>query len=419
MRILLINPNRYHYPPVIPVGLEYLAGALVQNGHEVSFLDLCFAEDPDAALRQAFLNSTPDAAGITIRQVDTVLYHNNEFFLESIRHHVQLVKSYNIPVILGGAGFSIMPESVLQYTGADYGIAGPGEQALIRLLDQLEKQLPSPALLDGYRYFTDTTFPFPRQILDSYAQYLEKEGVAGFRTQIGCTGSCFFCVEKNKPLIFHQPEAVGRETAALKQKGYDRFHLCDSEFNLNLDHCLAVCRSLIRQAGGIHWALYMKPQPFSGELFRLLQESGAHLVTLSLDLSNAGLPPYNLLGDFFRLAAEHAIDVMIDLSLGAPGEDPEQAARLIAFLDTQPVKGVGVNYIYRVYPGTELYNAITGSADLEQYLLPGPGMTDLLRPVFFRYFPDEVIARLTAGRPRFRIEGLDKAANYQRNEHLM
>ena len=46
MKILLINPNRYHDPPVMPLGIEYLAGAVTESGHDVYVFDLCFSDNP-------------------------------------------------------------------------------------------------------------------------------------------------------------------------------------------------------------------------------------------------------------------------------------------------------------------------------------------------------------------------------------
>jgi hypothetical protein len=40
MKILLINPNRFHSPPVPPIGLEYIVGHLIHGGHSVEVLDL-------------------------------------------------------------------------------------------------------------------------------------------------------------------------------------------------------------------------------------------------------------------------------------------------------------------------------------------------------------------------------------------
>ena len=38
MKILLVNSNRYKYPPVIPVGLEYIAGEIQKSLHSFTKL---------------------------------------------------------------------------------------------------------------------------------------------------------------------------------------------------------------------------------------------------------------------------------------------------------------------------------------------------------------------------------------------
>ena len=53
MKLLLINPNRYHNPPVMPIGLEYLSGAVTAAGHDVEVLDLCFSDKPMDELSKA------------------------------------------------------------------------------------------------------------------------------------------------------------------------------------------------------------------------------------------------------------------------------------------------------------------------------------------------------------------------------
>jgi replicative DNA helicase Mcm len=83
MRVLLINPNRFRTPPVPPLGLEYVAGSLIREGHQADIADLCFAEDMGAALDSAVSSTRPDLVGITVRNIDSVLYHTNEFFLEA------------------------------------------------------------------------------------------------------------------------------------------------------------------------------------------------------------------------------------------------------------------------------------------------------------------------------------------------
>lgn len=42
MKILSVNSNRMK-PAVAPIGLDYVADALIEAGHELRLLDLCFS----------------------------------------------------------------------------------------------------------------------------------------------------------------------------------------------------------------------------------------------------------------------------------------------------------------------------------------------------------------------------------------
>lgn len=418
VKILLVNPNRYRHPPVIPIGLEYLLAAVKRAGHEAMVLDLCFAGNPAAALTDTLEAYRPGITGITVRQIDTCLYRDNRFFLSDIRDLVTVCRATGTPVVLGGAGFSIMPEEVMAYTGAGYGIRGPGEWALVELLEGLGGGASMPAILDGYSSAPRTAFEPGRETFGDYEPYLVEQGIAGFRTQLGCRGSCFFCTESAKPLLFHAPDSVGREVAALVRDGCDRFHLCDSEFNQELPHCIAVCDAIHRHTGGVDWSLYMKPAPVSAALFDALARSGATMITVSIDTLTHGPDTYGRLRTFFATADERGIRTMVDLSVGYPHESRERTSALLDLLASRPAGTVGVNSFYRIYPGTRLCDQIAGDPSLAPCVLGRPAGTDLIHPLFFRWFTEEEVDEMTAGRNAFRIEGRDKATNYQRAERL-
>ncbi len=391
-----------------------MSGYLRKSGHEATVLDLCFSGNPLQDLEKKISDTRPDIAGISIRHIDTVLYQFNEFFIYEVKEYVEKCKKMNLKVILGGAGYSIMPAEILSYTGADYGICGPGELALIRFLDDLEKGKSVPVITDGLSFFTGNKFDFIRTKVIDYSEYIRKDGIVGFRTQIGCNADCFFCTEGKKKIIYSTPDSVGREIYDLKQRGYSHFHLCDSEFNLNLDHCVNICRAIIEYAGQVNWTLYMKPEPFSAELFRCLRQSGATLITLSIDTKSSGSGSFKRLAEFFRLAADEKIKIAVDLSIGHPYEKIQQTKEMIDFLSEQPAETVGVNSYYRVYPGTPLYNIISNDHDHTRYLINWTPDTDYLFPVFYSLFSVKQVRKLTGGNPKFRIEGFDKNTNYQR-----
>ena len=65
MKIVLVNTNLMK-PPVVPVGLDYLATALKTKGHPVDLLDLCRADDWKIACDDYFSKDSPDAKRIFI-----------------------------------------------------------------------------------------------------------------------------------------------------------------------------------------------------------------------------------------------------------------------------------------------------------------------------------------------------------------
>lgn len=415
MKLLLINPNRYQSPPVIPLALEYLAGALDGTHHQVEVVDLCFTESPYNKLHGAITSFQPDVAGLTIRQLDTALYPNNQCFINDIKTMVNYCHQHKLKVILGGSGFSIIPRKLLEYTQADYGITGPGENALPALLNKLESGNFVPKITGGYSFFRENSCYLTRKRMIDYTSYIHHDGIVGFRTQIGCPENCFFCIEGQNPVIYHEPDIVSAEIKALKQEGYQNFHLCDSEFNIHLPHSKAICRAIIQKAGKIEWSAYMKPEPFSEELFELMQQSGVQSITLSIDTLSYPPSTHKKIEPLFRMAAKQNIQIMVDLSVGAPYENPAHSKAMIEFLDKQPVVETGVNAYYRVYPSTPLHHQIQQDPKLQEKLISEQDHQDFLFPVFFNHISKERIAEWIQGKSKFRIEGFDKkAVNYQR-----
>lgn len=168
MRILLISPNTEMLPdPVFPLGLAFLSGAMKRSPHQHHILDLCFAEDYGEALDHAVAEFQPQTIGLSLRNVDNVAYPNTESYLpfyQKVISHLRQITS--VPIILGGSGFSLMPEAILKYLQGDYGIVGEGEVALVRLLDHLERGHspdPLPPILSAHS-FQETQPRQPEQV---------------------------------------------------------------------------------------------------------------------------------------------------------------------------------------------------------------------------------------------------------------
>ena len=418
MNILLVNPNTMKEPPVIPIGLEYLTGSLRRSGHRVDVLDLCFEKNPKERLVRVLNQDNYDYVGITIRNIDTSLYFNNEFFLPAIKELVQVIKEKGLKVVLGGAGFSAMPKHILGYMNADYGVEGPGEIAFPRLLRDVDNGITRKTLYDGHELGIDIHATHTRGCYIDYSSYFQTGGVGGIQTQSGCNGNCPYCLEAGKKVWFREITSIIEELRMMVDDGYDTFHLCDSEFNNDLDYCIAFLKALINEDLPMKWALYMKPSPSSKKLFQLLQNSGAYLVTLTVDtferIQKMNGYNYDLLADIIDWCNEFGIKLAIDLLTGFPGENKDSTTRGIEFFKQHRPSSVGLGYHFRVHDGTPLAAMIKNDVALQTCLTrPFGDGDDFLKPVFYNNLSHAFIKGLIGDDALFKISGEEAGVNYQ------
>ncbi len=413
MKILLINPNQYRTPPVPPLALAHLHSTLRNSPHESRILDLCFKDNSLSSLDETLQDFNPHIAGLTIRNIDTCIYQNNIFFLDDITRLVTHLKKHGIPVLLGGAGYSFIPEGILEYTGADWGICGPAENAFVHFLELFEKEPPpGGTVLDGWKSGFDPDFRTDWNNCIEFERYTSERGILGFETQKGCMENCSYCAEGNGQVISRNPECIVEDLRDLADMGFTSFHLCDTEFNQDLSHCKAFLERLIRKGPEITWVLYMKSFPYDDELFRFLKKSGADLITLSIPTGSDWLKH---VAEQCRLAKKHGIKLAVDLLLGFPGETIEFAKRTIEALRKIRPDTVGVNSTIRLNPGLAITHKVTGSSEYQKHMFGA--VTDnpyFIRPVFYNHLSVETLREIIGEDPLFKIEGFERTSNYER-----
>ena len=407
---LLINTNRMK-PAIAPLGLDYLGEALTRKGYVVDLLDLCFSEDYRKAIDDYFSKESVLAIGITIRNTDDCYLLSQDFFIPEIREIVGYLKTKtDVPIILGGVGFSIMPESILKYCELELGIRGDGEEVLPLLLDRIAegkdyRDLPGLVYKDcgGFvsnppEYFDLNKLSLRRRNLVDNRRYFNEGGQGNVETKRGCNQRCIYCadpVAKGRKIRLMNPEEVVNELEVLLGEGVNCFHFCDSEFNLPEEHAQAVCQEIIDRGIGkkINWYAYCSPSPFSEELARLMKMAGCRGIDFGVDNGNREILK-NLGRDFgkdeiknvARLCHRYGIIFMFDLLLGGPGETPETVRETIDLMkETEPDR-VGVMVGVRIYAGTELGNMVLKESRMEENRnLQGKvrGNSDFFEPVFY------------------------------------
>ena len=405
--ILLVNPNLMR-PPVTPVGLDYIGQSLRDSGFEVALLDLAFSRDIEDDIRAA-LEPEPFLVAVSVRNLDDCYLVSQDFCLADTKRILDLIRRRtSAPIALGGVGFSIMPEAVLDYCLADLGIRGDGELALPLLARRIAdgedyRDVPGLVFRNG-NGFTANPVEWPdmallppasRDIVDN-PRYLREGGQVGFETKRGCDRCCAYCADpmaKGRRVRARVPRAVADELEALLRQGVDCFHTCDAEFNVPPEHALAVCREIERRGLGdrIRWYAYAEPSGFDDELACAMSRAGCVGTNFGADHSEDEM--LRTLGrghnaeDLRRIAdlcRKHGIVLMYDLLLGAPGETPETVRCVVEFMREVAPDRVGAALGVRLYPGAPMTERLKRRSDptlgLRGVVENNPS---LLRPVFY------------------------------------
>jgi radical SAM superfamily enzyme YgiQ (UPF0313 family) len=445
MHVALVNTNRIR-PPIAPIGLEYVAEALHAAGHQVAVLDLCWADDWAAAVSAFFSRASYDLVGLTLRNTDDCAFTSRHSFLAGFAEMVGAVRRQtSAPIVLGGVGFSVMPEEVLDLCQADAGVWGEGEYATVELAARVARgeawhDVPNLVYRHGGEWQRNPPVtpaleglpPMSRGWLDN-RRYFREGGQAGFETKRGCPGRCIYCadpVAKGRQVRMRPPAAVTDELERLLGQGIDHLHTCDSEFNLPEWHALQVCEEMIRRGLGdkLRWYAYCAPAPFSDELARRMRAAGCVGVNFGTDHGDTEM--LRRLGRAYgpedvlraaRACREAGMAVMLDLLLGAPGETQESIARAVELARQTEADRVGISLGVRVYPGTPLAELVA-SPDMAEGLVGGGQAGDplfYLQPGIAAF---EVLDELVGQDRRFLFfdpSKPDQNYNYNANDRLV
>jgi radical SAM superfamily enzyme YgiQ (UPF0313 family) len=446
MRVALVNTNRIE-PPIAPIGLDYLAEALNAAGHDVSVLDLCWAESCDTAITSFFSGASFDLVGITLRNTDDCASTSRESFLAPFSEIVGTIRRNSDALIaLGGVGFSVMPEEVLDLSQADVGVWGEGEFAITMLADRIEsgrdwRTVPNLIWREGSNWHRNQPMDFPltelppmdRRWVDN-RRYFREGGQAGIETKRGCPYHCIYCadpVAKGRQTRLRPPKHVVDELESLLVQDIDHLHTCDSEFNVPDWHASAVCEEIIRRDLGnkLRWYAYCSPAPFSAHLAELMRRAGCVGINFGVDNGNAemlrrlrrGFGPDDIV-NVAGWCRQAGIATMFDLLLGSPEESQESIRGTIELMRRAAPNQVGVALGVRVYPGTELADLVIGR-ERGRGLEGGTGPSD---PLFFieprvAPFAGQLLDELIGDDPRFFFfdpSRPERNYNYNANQRL-
>jgi radical SAM superfamily enzyme YgiQ (UPF0313 family) len=400
MKVLLLSANTEQINmPTLPLGLACVAAATRKAGHEVTYLDLMAQEDVQEVIKEAMEERSPDIVGISVRNIDDQVMDNPAFLLDQVKDVVASCRSFSgAPLVLGGAGYSMYPESALEYLGADMGIQGEGEVAFPTLLDKIQRSQDlseTPGLylpgrgLQAKRTFAKNLdeFPFPQDHLWSSSSMSEDaEFLLPFQTRRGCPMNCSYCSTstiEGEILRKRSPAFVVEELARQAEKGFDRFYFVDNTFNLPPSYATELCQQLAAAELDITWRCILYPWKVDEELVGLMVKAGCREVSLGFEsccepVLQGMNKRYNSqdVRRVTQILGDHGIHRMGFLLLGGPGETKESVEKSLQFADSLGLEVVKVTTGIRIYPHTVLARIALADGVVSEN-------DDLLQPRFY------------------------------------
>ncbi len=364
MRVLVVSGSRARLPdPVYPLGAAMVGTAARRDGHEVAWFDALQHKDPEGVLREQLRAFQPAVCLLSIRNIDSAAFPTAERYFEDHKPLVGVIRETSkAKIVLGGSGFSLMPELFMSFLGADAGVVGDGEQGIRDLLRPLEKGEPVDRIVTASPVAPPFITP-DRDLFDADWYYLHG-GVANVQTKRGCPLSCIYCtypVLEGPCLRKSEPEAVVEELEALAAKGIRHFFFVDTSFNASEIHAAAVCEAIIRKGLDISFAAYLIPKSRLPEFPGLLKRAGCTAGELGTDaLTDEMLASYK---KGFTVSEAMAFSEQLraqeipqchNLILGGPGETQETMEQSVARMDAIDPTAMILTIGLRVFPNTEL-----------------------------------------------------------------
>ena len=398
MRVLLISANTEKINmPTLPLGLACVAAATQEAGHEVAMVDLMAGKDARTVLKEAIEGYRPEVIGISVRNIDDQNMENPRFLLDPVKEIVAGCRSLSeARIVLGGAGYSIFPESALSFSGADMGIQGEGEAVFPELIERMERGAALSGLPGFYlpgqglqckRMFVKNLDTLPLPETDLWSPSSEKEELwMPVQTRRGCPLSCSYCcteVIEGRVIRRHSPEAIVQWIARWRRAGVHQFYFVDNTFNLPPSYAKEICRKLIDHGLNIRWWCILYPNKVDRELVGLMANAGCEQVSMGFE-SGSDRILKNLNKKFTlkevrqisEMLSDHGLRRMGFLLLGSPGETRESVEESLVFADFLKLDILKITSGVRIYPHTSLVTRAIDEGVISSH-------DDLLLPRFY------------------------------------
>lgn len=382
MKVFLIIPNiagQYFRTGQPHVGVAYLAGSLLKNGHDVKVADLRVEPD-EVVLYRNIRKFKPDLLGVTCVSLG---------YLNTYKLITRLKKKFKIPIIIGGPHVATFREKVLKESDADMAAIGEGEETLLDLIKNLpQKKLdnvkgliwkknkmvinnpPRPFIQDLDR------IPFPAFHVFPMKKYFDKK--IPIVTSRGCPGNCTYCMAKillGQRFRPRSPENVLEEIEYWYRKGYNFFEFNDDCFSADIKRAEKICDLMIKNNLQISWEIRngIRVDRITPKLAKKMRNAGCRFVAFGVESADQEVLRLMKKGILlkqvkraFKIMKKVGIGINAFFMIGTPGDTFKKFLKTYRFAESANPDEVRF-YNTIPYPGTELFEWIKSNG---KFLIP-------------------------------------------------
>ena len=338
------------------VTLGALAGAVLEDNHDVRVADLMIEASPLDAYRDVLRNWKPDFVGITF----TTPLVSEAITLASIAK----AECSDAMIIAGGIHASTLPREVLETSEFDVVVIGEGENTLRELcLGNNLNEICGIAFFDNAEFVTTSPralimdlddLPLPAWQLYNLKYYRSphiasrKNPVGYMETNRGCNHFCTYCSQGifGHNVRWKSPERIVDEMFRMLDLGFNDIHIKDDNFTADIEKAKVVCRLLVERKFPAPWALPtgVNIHDVDSEFFQLAKAAGCYMVSFGIESAspevlrnvNKNQSPEQI-RDAVNMAHHAGLETVGFFMIGLPGDTEETIQETMRFACSLPL----------------------------------------------------------------------------------
>ncbi len=402
-----------------PLGLTYLSGAVKQAGYDCRILDMDAADAKSGSfdfaheyerygkyvealnnpehptwrqMRELIRSESPDFIGITAM---TTKFGS---VIQTARQCKQLLPK--VPVIVGGAHASTMPDLTLEIPEVDVVVRGEAEETLPDVLHHLGSDRDLSSILGisyrdngKIRHNPDRPYvqqldriPLPDRGALMHPRNYSSEDMGVMLNSRGCPFRCSYCFHMwQRKVRYRSVENILTEIRSVRDTyGTTQFHFKDDSFTVNRKQVEALCAALKREPYRINWSCTTRVDLIDDDLLRVMKEAGCNQVSVGIESGSKRIlreTDKDITHAQILAAAEklnrHRLFWSGYFMIGLPNETEEDIRQTFAFLKRVKPYYAGLG-VYNPFPRTKLFDQgvqmglLNPKPDLQHFLTTNP-----------------------------------------------